>query len=92
MTRSWNLTPILERADPGGSGDLVSFMVTRLDGAGIWRILRKVVILEQYQSMHFTACNYLMAASMISMIPALMLFVAAQRHLIRGVAFRGLKN
>jgi len=42
--------------------------------------------------MHFTAYNYLMAASMISMIPTLMLFVAAHRHLIRGVAFSGLKN
>ena len=104
----------------------------RLDGAGSWEILRKVVILlsrrpiitvlvltflttwtafigslifinnqsqftlslglEQYQSMHFTAYNYLMAASMISMVPTLMLFVSAQRHLVRGIAFSGLKN
>jgi ABC-type glycerol-3-phosphate transport system permease component len=42
--------------------------------------------------MHFTAYNYLMAASMISMIPTLMLFVAAQRRLTRGVAFSGPKN
>jgi ABC-type glycerol-3-phosphate transport system permease component len=42
--------------------------------------------------MHFNAYNHLMAASMISMIPALMLFVAAQRRLIRGIAFSGLKN
>jgi len=46
----------------------------------------------QYQGMHFTGYNYLMAASVISMIPALMVFVAAQRHLIRGIAFSGLKN
>jgi ABC-type glycerol-3-phosphate transport system permease component len=42
--------------------------------------------------MHFTAYNDLMAVSMTSMIPALMLFVAAQRHLVRGIAFSGLKN
>jgi multiple sugar transport system permease protein len=48
--------------------------------------------LEQYQSSHFTAYNYLMAASLIFMIPTLILFVVAQRHLIRGVAFSGLKN
>jgi ABC-type glycerol-3-phosphate transport system permease component len=33
-----------------------------------------------------------MAASLIFMIPTLILFVVAQRHLIRGVAFSGLKN
>jgi multiple sugar transport system permease protein len=104
----------------------------RLDGAGNWTVLRKVVIplsrgplitvviltfltswtafigplifinnqsdftlslgLEQYQSSHFTAYNYLMAASLVFMIPTLILFVVAQRHLIRGVAFSGLKN
>ena len=47
---------------------------------------------SRLQSMHFTAYNYLMAASMISMIPTLMLFVAAQRRLTRGVAFSGPKN
>jgi len=104
----------------------------RLDGAGNWTVLRKIVVplsrgplitvviltfltswtafigplifinnqsdftlslgLEQYQSTHFTAYNYLMAASLIFMIPTLILFVVAQRHLIRGVAFSGLKN
>jgi len=48
--------------------------------------------LQQYQSTHFTAYNYLMAASLIFMIPMLIIFVAAQRHLIRGIAFSGLKN
>jgi multiple sugar transport system permease protein len=48
--------------------------------------------LQQYQSTHFTAYNYLMAASLIFMIPTLILFVVAQRHLIRGIAFSGLKN
>jgi multiple sugar transport system permease protein len=48
--------------------------------------------LQQYQSTHFTAYNYLMAASLIFMIPMLILFVVAQRHLIRGIAFSGLKN
>ena len=42
--------------------------------------------------MHFTAYDYLMAASMISTIPTLILFMAAQRHLVRGIAFSGLKN
>jgi hypothetical protein len=48
--------------------------------------------LEQYQSTHFTVYNYLMAVSLIFMIPTLILFVAAQRHLVRGIAFSGLKN
>jgi len=48
--------------------------------------------LQQYQSTHFTAYNYLMAASLVFMIPTLIIFVVAQRHLIRGVAFSGLKN
>jgi multiple sugar transport system permease protein len=48
--------------------------------------------LQQYQSSHFTAYNYLMAASLVFMIPTLIIFVAAQRHLIRGIAFSGLKN
>jgi ABC-type glycerol-3-phosphate transport system permease component len=33
-----------------------------------------------------------MAASLIFMIPTLILFVVAQSHLIGGVAFSGLKN
>lgn len=48
--------------------------------------------LEQYQITHFTAYNYLVAVSLIFMIPTLILFVAAQRHLVRGIAFSGLKN
>lgn len=48
--------------------------------------------LQQYQSSHFTAYNYLMAASLIFMIPTLILFVIAQRHIIRGIAFSGLKS
>jgi multiple sugar transport system permease protein len=48
--------------------------------------------LQQYQSTHFTAYNYLMAASLVFMIPTLIIFVVAQRHLIRGIAFSGLKN
>jgi multiple sugar transport system permease protein len=48
--------------------------------------------LQQYQSSHFTAYNYLMAASLIFMIPTLILFLVAQRHIIRGIAFGGLKS
>jgi multiple sugar transport system permease protein len=48
--------------------------------------------LQQYQSSHFTAYNYLMAASLIFMIPTLILFIVAQRHIIRGIAFGGLKS
>jgi multiple sugar transport system permease protein len=48
--------------------------------------------LQQYQSTHFTAYNYLMAASLVFMIPTLIIFVVAQRHLIRGIAFSGLKS
>lgn len=102
----------------------------RLDGAGNWQILVKVIIpmsrgplatvvistfltawtafigplifinnqsqftlslgLQQYQSTHFTAYNYLMAASLVFMIPTIILFVVAQRHIIRGIAFSGL--
>jgi multiple sugar transport system permease protein len=46
--------------------------------------------LQQYQSTHFTADNYVMAASLVFM--TLIIFVVAQRHLIRGVAFSGLRN
>jgi multiple sugar transport system permease protein len=48
--------------------------------------------LQQYQSSHFTAYNYLMAAPLVVMIPTLIIFVLAQRHQIRGIAFSGLKN
>jgi multiple sugar transport system permease protein len=104
----------------------------KLDGAGNWAVLRRVVIplsrgpiatvviltfltswtafigplifinnqsqftlslgLQQYQSSHFTAYNYLMAASLVFMIPTLIIFIVAQRQLVRGIAFSGLKQ
>lgn len=48
--------------------------------------------LVQYQSSHFTAYNYLMAASMIFMIPMLILFVFAQRHIVHGITFTGMRG
>lgn len=47
--------------------------------------------LQQYQSQHFTAYNLLLAASVLFVIPVLVVFVAGQRYFVRGVARTGLK-
>jgi multiple sugar transport system permease protein len=47
--------------------------------------------LQQYQSQHFTAYNLLLAASVLFVIPVLVVFLAGQRYFVRGVARTGLK-
>lgn len=47
--------------------------------------------LQQYQSQHFTAYNLLLAASVLFIIPVLVVFLAGQRYFVRGVARTGLK-
>lgn len=47
--------------------------------------------LQQYQSQHFTAYNLLLAASVLFIIPVLVVFLAGQRYFVRGVARTGLR-
>lgn len=47
--------------------------------------------LQQYQSQHFTAYNLLLAASVLFIIPVLVVFLAGQRYFVSGVARTGLK-
>lgn len=48
--------------------------------------------LQQYQTLHFTAFNYLMAASVIFCIPVLVLFIVAQRYFVQGISLTGVKG
>jgi len=48
--------------------------------------------LTTFQGAHQTATNLLMAANVMSMLPVLLLFFAAQRYFIRGIATSGLKG
>ncbi len=48
--------------------------------------------LQQYQTLHFTAFNYLMAASVIFCIPVFILFVFAQRYFVQGISLTGVKG
>ncbi len=48
--------------------------------------------LQQYQSLHFTAFNYLMAASFVFALPVLLVFVFAQRFFVEGIALTGLRG
>jgi multiple sugar transport system permease protein len=45
-----------------------------------------------FQGAHKSNTNLLMAANMMSMVPVLVLFFAAQRYFIRGIATTGLKG
>jgi multiple sugar transport system permease protein len=47
--------------------------------------------LQQYQSTHFTAFNYLMAASVIFIVPVLVVFFLGQKYFVRGASRTGLK-
>lgn len=47
--------------------------------------------LQQYQSEHFTAYNYLMAASVIFILPVLVVFFLGQKYFVRGASRTGLK-
>ncbi|MGZ4146769.1 MAG: carbohydrate ABC transporter permease [Actinomycetota bacterium] len=48
--------------------------------------------LMTFQGAHKSNTNLLMAANMMSMVPVLVLFFAAQRYFIRGIATTGLKG
>ena len=48
--------------------------------------------LQQYESVHFTAFNYLMAASTLFCLPVVLLFFVAQRYFMKGISFSGLKG
>jgi multiple sugar transport system permease protein len=48
--------------------------------------------LQQYESVHFTAFNYLMAASTLFCLPVVVLFFVAQRYFMKGISFSGLKG
>ncbi len=48
--------------------------------------------LQQYQSLHFTAFNYLMAAAFVFALPVLVVFVLAQRFFVEGIALTGLRG
>jgi multiple sugar transport system permease protein len=48
--------------------------------------------LASFQGAHTTDWNLLMAGNVMSMIPMLVLFVAAQRWFVRGIATQGLKG
>jgi multiple sugar transport system permease protein len=47
--------------------------------------------LQEYQSLHQTAWAYLMAASVVFILPVTVLFLVAQRFFIQGIALSGLK-
>jgi multiple sugar transport system permease protein len=47
--------------------------------------------LQQYQSLHQTAWAYLMAASVVFVLPVVVVFLAAQRFFIQGIALTGVK-
>lgn len=47
--------------------------------------------LQQFQSQHFTAYNLLLAASLMFILPVLVVFLAGQRYFVRGVTVSGLK-
>ncbi len=47
--------------------------------------------MQQYQSLHQTAWAYLLAASVVFVLPVAIVFFAAQRFFIRGIALTGLK-
>jgi multiple sugar transport system permease protein len=48
--------------------------------------------LQQYESLHYTAFNYLMAATTLFCIPVVVLFFVAQRYFLKGISFSGLKG
>jgi ABC-type glycerol-3-phosphate transport system permease component len=48
--------------------------------------------LRSFQDQNYTEWNLLMAASLVSMIPVLLLFFFAQKYFIQGVVFTGVKG
>jgi multiple sugar transport system permease protein len=50
------------------------------------------VALQQFQTMQSTAYNLLMAASVLMMIPTLLLFILGQRYFVQGIQLGGVKG
>jgi len=48
--------------------------------------------LMSFQGSHVNDTNLLMAGNVMSMLPMLILFIAAQRYFVRGIATQGLKG
>ncbi|MCL6547816.1 MAG: carbohydrate ABC transporter permease [Alicyclobacillus sp.] len=48
--------------------------------------------LQQYQSTHFTAWSYLMAACVVFTLPVVVLFFFLQRYFIEGISLSGVKG
>jgi len=48
--------------------------------------------LQSFQGSHVNDTNLLMAGNVMSMVPMLILFIAAQRYFVRGIATQGLKG
>jgi multiple sugar transport system permease protein len=48
--------------------------------------------LQNFQGSHVNDTNLLMAGNVMSMMPMLILFIAAQRYFVRGIATQGLKG
>jgi multiple sugar transport system permease protein len=48
--------------------------------------------LQQYESLHYTAFNYLMAATTLFCVPVVVLFFVAQRYFLKGISVSGLKG
>ncbi|WP_303801830.1 carbohydrate ABC transporter permease [Alicyclobacillus macrosporangiidus] len=48
--------------------------------------------LQQYQSTHFTAWSYLMAACVVFTLPVVILFFALQRYFMEGISMTGSKG
>ncbi len=48
--------------------------------------------LMNFQGSHANDTNLLMAGNVMSMLPMLILFIAAQRYFVRGIATQGLKG
>lgn len=48
--------------------------------------------LQQFQSVHFTAWSYLMAACVVFTLPVTLLFFVLQRHFVQGITFTAVKG
>ena len=80
-------------------------LVGRVASIPIWLLVSEVLVtifneqaytlqlgLQSFQGSHTTEWNLLMAGNVMSMIPMLVIFVAAQRWFVRGIATQGLKG
>ena len=51
-----------------------------------------VLGLQMFQDAYYTQWNYLMAASLVVMLPCLILVFVAQSYFIQGIALTGMKG